>query len=113
MIFTTSVYAVNGEKIALAIQNANTIELSAMFNSSIELVTPTSSGVSTKEQARLVLDKFFKTNQPIKATVTHETNGTTSSMIVISLLTKTGTFRISIAGTNKPGGFVINEFKIS
>ncbi|MCC6818349.1 MAG: DUF4783 domain-containing protein [Bacteroidia bacterium] len=100
-------------RIANAIQSANTNELVQMFNSSIELVTPASSGVNTKEQAKIVLDNFFKNHPPIKATVTHETNGTTNSMIVISLITKNGTFRISVSGTYKAGTFLINEFKIS
>ncbi|MBL7836701.1 MAG: DUF4783 domain-containing protein, partial [Bacteroidetes bacterium] len=47
-------------RIANAIQTANTVELSLMFNSSIELVTPASSGVNTKDQAKIVLDNFFK-----------------------------------------------------
>ncbi len=100
-------------RIANAIQTANTVELSLMFNSSIELVTPASSGVNTKDQAKIVLDNFFKNHPPVKATVTHETNGTTNSMIVISLVTKNGTFRISVSGTYKAGTFLINEFKIS
>lgn len=100
-------------RIATAIQNANTTELVSMFNSSIELVTPASSGVNTKEQAKIVLDNFFRNHPPVKATVTHETNGTTNSMIVISLVTKDGTYRISVSGTYKGGSFLINEFKIS
>ena len=100
-------------RIANAIQTANTAELIQMFNSSIELVTPASSGVNTKEQAKIVLDNFFKNHPPVKATVTHETNGTTNSMIVISLVTKNGTFRISVSGTYKAGTFLINEFKIT
>lgn len=113
---TISSAFINGsdsEKIALAIQNGNTAELTSMFNSSVELVTPTSSGITTREQARLVLDNFFRNNPPVKATVTHETAGTTNSMLVISLITKNGTYRISIVGSNKGGSFVINEFKIS
>src|SRR5690349_21280303 len=106
-------YAGEGEKIAGLIQNGNSSELSTMFNSSIELVTPASSGVNTKEQARMVLDNFFRNNAPVKATVTHETAGTSNSMIVVSLVTKTGTYRISIVGAYKNGVFLINEFKIS
>jgi len=106
-------YAGEGEKIANAIQSANTAELSEMFNSSIELETPASSGVNTREQARVVLDNFFRNNTPVRATLTHETTGTSNSMIVISLVTKTGTFRISVVGSYKNGSFVINEFKIT
>ena len=106
-------YAGEGEKIASAIQTANTIELSGMFNSSIELVTPASSGVNTREQARVVLDNFFRNNTPVKATLTHETSGTSNSMIVISLVTKTGTFRISVIGFYRNGNLLINEFKIT
>ncbi len=106
-------YAGDGERIANLIQTGNSLELSNMFNSSIELVTPASSGVNTREQARMVLDNFFRNNTPVKATVTHETTGTSNSMIVVSLVTKTGTFRISIVGAYKNGNFQINEFKIS
>jgi len=112
-IFSQVAYAGEGEKIANLIQSANSYELANMFNTSIELVTPASSGVNTKEQARMVLDNFFRNNPPVKASVTHETIGTSNSMIVISLVTKTGTFRISIVGAYKNGNFVINEFKIS
>jgi hypothetical protein len=106
-------YAGEGEKIASLIQAGNSSELAGMFNTSIELVTPSSSGVNTRDQARMILDNFFRNNTPVKATVTHETTGTSNSMIVISLVTKTGTFRISIVGAYKNGSFLINEFKIN
>jgi hypothetical protein len=99
-------------RVAQAIQSANTVDLVNMFNSSIELLTPSSSGISTKEQAKIVLDNFFRNNAPIKATVTHETSGTTNTMFVINLTTKTGTFRVSVVGSLKGGTFLINEFKI-
>lgn len=113
MMFSVALEASESERIANAIQASNTNELAQMFNTSIELVTPAASGVNTKEQAKIVLDNFFKNHQPVKATVTHETSGTTNSMIVISLVTKNGTYRISISGTYKAGTFYINEFKIS
>jgi hypothetical protein len=106
-------HAGEGEKIASLIQSGNSSELAGMFNTSIELVTPASSGVNTRDQARMVLENFFRNNAPVKATVTHETTGTSNSMIVISLVTKTGTFRISIVGVYKNGTFLINEFKIN
>lgn len=112
-VLSSTAFASEANKIANAIQNSNTTELSAMFNSSIELVTPGTSGVHSKEQAKMILDNFFKNNVPVKATVAHETNGTTNSMIVISLTTKNGTFRISISGTMKAGALQINEFKIT
>lgn len=108
-----NLHAGESERIAIAIQNGNTADLALMFNSSIELVTPASSGVNTKEQAKIVLDNFFKNHPPVKATVTHETNGTTNSMIVISLVTKNGTYRVSVSGTYKGGSFLISEFKIT
>jgi hypothetical protein len=105
--------ATEGEKIAQAIQNSNSGELAAMFNSSIEMVTPSSSGIMAKEQARIVLDNFFKNNPPVKATVLHETTGTTNSMIVINLQTSKGNYRISVSGTLKGGNFVIHQFRIN
>ncbi len=112
-LMSQAAFAGEGEKIASLIQGGNSSELANMFNTSIELVTPASSGVNTREQARMVLDNFFQKNPPVKATVTHETTGTSNSMIVISLVTKTGTYRISIVGAYKNGNFLINEFKIS
>lgn len=102
-----------GDKIASAIQAANSGDLSNMFNSSIELQTPASTGVSSREQARIVLDNFFRNNVPLKATLMHETSGTTNGMYVISLQTRSGTYRISITGTFKSGLFLINEFRIT
>ena len=113
LLGSNAVKAANeSSRVAQAIQTANTAELVNMFNSSIELLTPSSSGISTKEQAKIVLDNFFKNNTPLKATVTHETSGTTNTMFVISLTTKTGTYRVSVVGRLKGGTFLINEFKI-
>ncbi len=113
LLGSNAVKAANeSSRVAQAIQTANTAELVNMFNSSIELLTPSSSGISTKEQAKIVLDNFFKNNTPLKATVTHETSGTTNTMFVISLTTKTGTYRVSVVGSLKGGTFLINEFKI-
>lgn len=113
LISTTLKAGTESARVAQAIQSANTSELVAMFNSSIELLTPSSSGISTKEQAKIVLDNFFRNNAPVKASVAHETSGTTNSMFVIILTTKTGTYRVSVAGSLKGGNFLINEFKIS
>jgi hypothetical protein len=111
--FTLQAFAGDGDKIAAAIQNSNTNELAAFFNSSIELTTPASSGIKTKDQAKIILDNFFKNNEPTKAILAHETSGSSNVMIVISLVTKNGTYRITIIGTQKQGvGLVINELKI-
>ena len=113
LLSANTVKAANeSSRVAQAIQSANTTDLVSMFNSSIELLTPSSSGISTKEQAKIVLDNFFRNNAPVKATVAHETSGTTNTMFVISLVTKSGTYRISVVGSIKGGTFLINEFKI-
>ncbi len=105
-------YAGNGDRIANALQNSNTNELAAMFNSSIELVTPTASNVYAKEQAKIVLDNFFRMNAPVRASLGHETNGSQSAMLIFDLVTKNGNFRVTIVANTTNGGFVINEFKI-
>ncbi len=105
-------YAGNGDRIANALQNSNTNELAAMFNSSIELVTPTASNVYAKEQAKIVLDNFFRMNVPVRASLEHETNGSQSAMLIFDLVTKNGNFRVTIVANTTNGGFVINEFKI-
>ena len=112
ILFSVQLFAGNGDKVATAIQNSNTTELATMFHSSIELVTPTVSNVYSKDQAKVVLDNFFKQNEPTKASVSHETNGSNTSMIIIDLTTKTGSFRVTVVANTSGGGFVINQFKI-
>jgi len=109
-----SVQAKEGDKIAIILKNANVSELSVMFNGSIELTTPQASGLSSKNQAIIILENFFKSNVPTNAVVLHETSGSTNSMIVLNLTTKNGQYRVTIKGEYKVGlGFVINEFKIT
>lgn len=105
-------FAGNGERISNALQTGNTVELSSMFNTSIELITPTTSNVYAREQSKIVLDNFFKMNPPIKATLSHQTNGSQSAMLIFDLITKTGNFRVTVVANTSNGGFVINEFKI-
>ncbi len=110
--FTIGVYANSPQKINTALQNGNSTELAEVFNSSIELSMPNTSGVYAKEQARLVIDNFFKANTPSKCTLSHETSGASSAMLVYELVTKNGTFRVSFVVNISGGGFVINELKI-
>lgn len=110
--FSLSVCANTPQKINTALQNGNSTELAEVFNNSIELTMPNTSGVYAKEQARLVIDNFFKANSPSKCTLSHETSGATSSMLVYELVTKNGAFRVSLVVNISGGGFVINELKI-
>lgn len=109
---TTMVNIGTAEKVTAALQTGNTVELAAMFNTSIELVTPSTSNVYAKDQAKIVLDNFFKQHVPVKAVLTHQTNGSQSSMFIYDLSTKSGNFRVTIHANTANGGFVINEFKI-
>lgn len=111
-LLSLSVYANSPQKINTALQNGNSTELAEVFNNSIELTMPNTSGVYAKEQARLVIDNFFKANSPSKCTLSHETSGASSSMLVYELVTKNGTFRVSLVVNISGGGFVINELKI-
>jgi hypothetical protein len=111
-LFSAIAYAGNGDKIANALQTGNTVELASMFNSSIELVTPTASNVYTRDQAKIILDNFFKMNPPLKASMSHETNGSKSAMLIFDLTTKNGNYRVTIVANTANGGFIINEFKI-
>lgn len=102
----------DADKLVMAFQNGNSTEIASFFSSSIELKTPSTNGVSTKEQAKMILENFFKTNKPTKAILTHESNGVSNTVMVITLTTINGDFRITITGNNKPSGFQITELKI-
>ncbi len=111
-LVSLAVQSSESDKLVTAFQNSNVNEISAMFISSIELTTPSSSGVSTKEQAKIILENFLRNNKPSKAALFHESSGTSNSMIVISLTTSNGNFRVTVIGAYKMGGFLINELKI-
>jgi len=105
--------SIDSDKLVLAFQNGNATEISNFFSSSIELKTPNTSGVSTKEQAKMILENFFKTNKPTKATLTHESVGVSNLVLIITVNTSNGEFRATITGVSKSGSFQITELKIS
>ncbi|MBC7425371.1 MAG: DUF4783 domain-containing protein [Bacteroidia bacterium] len=112
----SSIAGVNGDntdKIAAAFKKGNADEVAAFFNSSIDLTVPTGTGVYSKEQAKMILSKFFTTNVPSSAKVIHKgTSGSGANYAVIELETSGGTYRVNVLMKQEGGTYMIRELKI-
>lgn len=77
-----------------AMKSGNAAEVSKYFNSSVELVVLGDESVSSKNQAEMILKKFFEKNTPISFSVMFEGGKDKSQYAIGKLVAKTGTFRV-------------------
>ncbi|GAB1403012.1 hypothetical protein MASR1M74_01900 [Lentimicrobium sp.] len=59
-------------KIALAIRNANSKELSTYFNNTLDIALPGNEGTFSKAQAEMIMRDFFSKNPPVSFTINRE-----------------------------------------
>ena len=103
----------DADMIAAAFKKGSAEEVAKYFNSSIDMTTPTGTGMYSKEQAKMVLVKFFGANTPTSARVIHRgTSGSGANFIVIELGTSGGSYRVNVFMKQEAGGSVIQELKI-
>ncbi|MDG5799723.1 DUF4783 domain-containing protein [Marinilabiliaceae bacterium ANBcel2] len=77
MLFIANAYTQNSEAtissdIISAFDKSNASQLSEHFNDRIEIIMPESSGIYSKEQARYLIDSFFKKHPPISFRIIHQ-----------------------------------------
>lgn len=92
----------------------NSKEIAKNFASSIELIIIDQEDVYTKVQAEQILKDFFVKNPPSKIAIVHRVSTNPNwKLVVLSLTTKTGKFRVTISmKLNKANVFLINELRI-
>jgi hypothetical protein len=69
-------------------------QLSAYFNSSIELILPQKTGIFSKPQAAMVMKDFFKKNKATHFSIIHEGNRQNASFAIGNYTTEKDSFRI-------------------
>lgn len=91
----------------------NAKEIAVNFSSSVDLIIIDEEDVYSKAQAEQILKSFFNKHVPTKSTVVHRLNTNPNFRYgALSLVTKSGTFRVSITMKKTGNAFFITELRI-
>ena len=91
----------------------NAKEIAVNFSSSVDLIIIDEEDVYSKAQAEQILRSFFSKYQPQKSTVIHRLNTNPNYRYgALSLVTKNGSFRVSITMKKAGSAFFITELRI-
>jgi len=94
-------------------KSANSKEIAANFSPSIDLIIIDEEDVYSKAQAEQILRSFFSKYPPVKSSVIHRLNTNPNYRYgALSLVTKNGTFRVSITMKKSGNSFFITELRI-
>lgn len=98
--------------IADAIQQGNADSLSIYFNQRIELSLPEFSAISSRNQAKMMISKFFVTNHPASFYIVSQNESTGGFFIVGTMQSEKQTFRISFLTRQSHSQLKIYQFSI-
>ncbi|MEJ7558518.1 MAG: DUF4783 domain-containing protein [Pedobacter sp.] len=94
-------------------RNGNSKEIAANFSSTVDLIIIDEEDVYSKAQAEQIIRSFFSKYIPVKSTVIHRLNTNPNFRYgALSLVTKNGSFRVSITLKKNANAFLITELKI-
>ncbi|HEX8607655.1 MAG TPA: DUF4783 domain-containing protein [Pedobacter sp.] len=92
---------------------ANSKDIAANFSSTVDLIIIDEEDVYSKAQAEQILRSFFTKYVPVKSTIIHRLNTNPNFRYgALSLVTKNGSFRVSITLKKNGNAFFITELKI-
>lgn len=94
-------------------RTGNSKEIAKYFNASIELNIADELDTYSKAQAEQILRDFFNKNMPVNSTVIHLINTNPNYQIgILSVLTKTIKYRVTVTFKKTSGEFLITELRI-
>lgn len=94
-------------------KGAKSKEIAASFSPTVDLIIIDEEDVYSKAQAEQILRSFFIKYQPVKSTIIHRLSTNPNFRYgALSLVTKNGTFRVSITLKKSENAFFITELKI-
>ena len=94
-------------------RTGNSKEIAKHFNASIELNIADETDTYSKAQAEQILRDFFNKNMPVNSTVIHLINTNPNYQIgILSVLTKTVKYRVTVTFKKTSGDFLITELRI-
>jgi hypothetical protein len=94
-------------------KTGNSKEIAVSFSPSVDLIIIDEEDVYSKAQAEQILRSFFSKYPPVKSAVIHRLNTNPNYRYgALSLVTKNGTFRVSITMKKTGSAFFITELRI-
>ncbi len=102
------------DDVVLALRSGNASLLAKNFDATVEVVMPSNSNSYSRNQAQVIFNDFFSTNTVQAFNVMHkgENPGTGSQYCIGTLITKSGTYRITVFFRNKSGSSYIQEIRL-
>ncbi len=101
------------DNIAQLFKSANTKEISKNFAPAVELSVNDNEDSYSKAQAEQILRDFFIKSPPVNSTVVHLINTNPNYRFgVLSLITKSGRFRVAVTLKKTGNTFFITELRI-
>jgi len=98
--------------IIIAIKEGNASELAKYFSNNIELALSDKDDIYSKNQAKLIIEDFFKKHPPEGFNILHKGGKESSRYAIGNLLTSDGEFRITILVKIKDNFSYINQLRI-
>lgn len=94
-------------------RTGNSKEIARYFNASVELNIASETDTYSKAQAEQILRDFFNKNMPVNSSVIHLINTNPNYQIgILSVLTKTVKYRVTVTFKKTSGDFLITELRI-
>ncbi len=94
-------------------RTGNAKEIAKHFNSSVELSISDETDTYSKAQAEQIIRDFFTKNIPVNSSVIHLINTNPNYQIgILSVLTKTVKYRVTVTFKKTSGEFLITELRI-
>jgi hypothetical protein len=111
-LFPANTLADITKSVTEAIRKGSSTELSAFFNSSIDLTVLGKEGTFSKAQAEQIVKEFFQKNTPKSFNIKHQGNSSDGSNYVIgTLTTNNGNFRVYFLIKNIEGKLCIQQLQ--
>jgi hypothetical protein len=96
-----------------AFENGNHQKLGSIFNSTVEISTPSHQGVYSKAQGERVIQRFFRQNKAENVREIHRGDANSGAgFVILSYATGTDTFRITVFFKNIQSEPKIQEIDI-
>jgi hypothetical protein len=94
-------------------RTGNSKDIAKYFNASVELNIAAETDTYSKAQAEQILRDFFNKNMPVNSSVIHLINTNPNYQIgILSVLTKTVKYRVTVTFKKTSGDFLITELRI-
>lgn len=98
--------------ITRTLQTANVDSLAGYLNQRVELSLPDFSGISSRNQAKILLSEFFKSNQPESFNIISSNRENDTYFIVGTIFCSTHNYRVSFLTKQQSNQQFVYQFTI-